>query len=377
MIDIFLLTTDNDLDSVVDEFLEQFPQTKIIKTDNRIVTKNLLFSMLGQTMTSHFYLVTDANIDLVDDFDFSFKPNQWELDYVHVWDNSPTIRLYSRSKVESNVIGYTDASFASGNVDFKNHEQPNHKVKDPDIIFLSYDEPFADDNYYRILSKHNRIKRVHGVKGIYEAHKQAAKVARTSMFYVVDADAILLDFFKFDYMPNNDSERNYVHVWKSRNPINGLEYGNGGVKLLPTNAIRKAKYWNIDFATSVADGFQVMDEVSNITSINTSPFNAWKSAFRECTKLAASTIKNSNVIDTLTRLDTWCNKGQDNLYGTHAINGATQGKEYGLSNINDTEALNKINDFAWLFNRYSTMCDDENTKSKQSAMENYKRYFVC
>ena len=35
-------------------------------------------------------------------------------------------------------------------------------------------------------------KRVHGIKGIHQAHIEAAKVAKTNMFWVVDADARIL-----------------------------------------------------------------------------------------------------------------------------------------------------------------------------------------
>ena len=31
-------------------------------------------------------------------------------------------------------------------------------------------------------------------------------------------------------------------------------------------------------------------QVSNITAFNTDPFNTWRSAFRECTKLASAII---------------------------------------------------------------------------------------
>jgi hypothetical protein len=52
------------------------------------------------------------------------------------------------------------------------------------------------------------------------------------MFYVVDGDAWLADGWTFDYQPTIWN-RNCAYIWTSRNPINDLEYGYGGVKLFP------------------------------------------------------------------------------------------------------------------------------------------------
>ena len=75
-------------------------------------------------------------------------------------------------------------------------------------------------------------KRVHGVKGIHQAHIEAAKKCFTKMFWIVDADAIIMDDFNFDYVVPRSSVRSRTCM-ESKNPINGLEYGYGGVKLFP------------------------------------------------------------------------------------------------------------------------------------------------
>jgi hypothetical protein len=216
-----------------------------------------------------------------------------------------------------------------------------------DVIFLSYNEPFADDNYEKLLRRVPNAKRVHGVKGIFNAHKQAAELATTRMFYVVDADAILLDSFDFEYFPNVWDE-DIVHTWKSKNPINGLVYGYGGLKLFPTKLLREAQDWRIDFTTSVSDKFKPMPTVANYTAFNTDPFNTWKSAFRECTKLSSNIIKRSKQDENDERLNIWCTIGAEQPFGEYAIAGANMGKEYGIRNAEDDDALTMINDFEWL-----------------------------
>jgi hypothetical protein len=223
--------------------------------------------------------------------------------------------------------------------------------KQHDIIYLSYDEEFADANYQIILKRFPFAKRVHGVTGIFNAHQKAAFVAETDMFYVIDADAIITDDFNFDYYaPIWDRE--VVHVWKSKNPVNDLVYGYGGVKLFPTDLLRNASDWNIDFTTSISDNFKLMPEISNITNFNTDPFNTWKSAFRECTKLSSKIIKGQVNSETNDRLQTWTRVGQGKPYGEYAIAGAIEGSDYGEKNKENIIELNKINDYTWLKERF-------------------------
>lgn len=212
-----------------------------------------------------------------------------------------------------------------------------------DIVFISYDEINADANYARLKERFPLAKRVHGVDGIHNAHIAAAKKAFTKMFWVVDADAIILDDFNFDYEVTK-WDLDVVHVWRSRNPVNGLEYGYGGVKLFPKTLTINMRTDTVDMTTTISSKFKAMPTVSNITAFNTDAFTTWRSAFRECCKLVL--INNE---ESLVRLDRWCTIGSD----LNAINGAKAGKIYGEKNSSDMEALAKINDFTWLKDQWS------------------------
>ena len=217
-----------------------------------------------------------------------------------------------------------------------------------DIVFISYNEPNADENYAALKERFPSAKRVDGVKGIHQAHIKAAKKCFTKMFWVVDADAVIQDDFNFDYIvPDYDLE--CVHVWQSLNPINDLVYGYGGVKLLPRKLTANMDLSKTDMTTSISDKFNPMLIVSNITAFNTDPFNTWKSAFRECAKLASKTIDRQNEDETNERLNTWTTVGQDRPYGEYALAGAAAGMEFGLSNKSD---LSLINDFEWLEQKF-------------------------
>ena len=220
-----------------------------------------------------------------------------------------------------------------------------------DIIFISYNEPQADENFARLKARFPYAQRVSGIKGIHQAHIAAARKAFTKMFWVVDADAQVLDTFNFDHVVS-DYDLENVHVWRSRNPINDLEYGYGGVKLLPKSLTQNMDVSKPDMTTSISTLFKAMPEVSNITAFNVDAFNTWKSAFRECVKLASRTIDRQDDVDTNYRLNVWCTRGLDRPFGREAIEGAVQGKQYGLENKDNNEALKMINDFDWLRERF-------------------------
>jgi hypothetical protein len=211
-----------------------------------------------------------------------------------------------------------------------------------DIVFISYNEPDADDNFASLKERFPLVKRINGVKGIHQAHIAAAKKAMTKMFWVVDADAVILNDFNFDYEVS-EWDLDVVHVWRSLNPVVNLSYGYGGVKLLPKQLTIKMNTNTTDMTMNISSKFKAMDAVSNITAFNTDPFSTWRSAFRECCKL---TVINNE--ESLARLYLWCQLNEHVPYGAHAYMGALAGKSYGEKNASNTEALNKINDFIWL-----------------------------
>jgi hypothetical protein len=168
------------------------------------------------------------------------------------------------------------------------------------------------------------------------------------MFYVVDGDALVEDDFNFDYeVPQKDM--NAVHVWRSKNPVNELVYGYGGVKLLPTKLTLDMDCASTDMTTSISNRFRPMEQISNTSLFNSTPFNTWKSAFRECVKLSSKVIDRQDNKETEARLNVWCNNSNDSI----AIAGAKAGRQYGEANKNNKEALAKINDFDWLKEQYN------------------------
>lgn len=223
-----------------------------------------------------------------------------------------------------------------------------------DVIFISNSEPNADQNWFRLQTRFPTAKRINGITGIHLAHKVAAKAAFTKMFWVVDGDAYVLDTFNFDYkVPDYDQD--VVHIFYSINPVNDLQYGYGGVKLLPKKLTQDLDISSLDMTLSISNKVKVVKEVSNVTHFNTDFFNTWKSAFRESVKLTCNIKNQIDIEDSQERLQAWITKGLDKPFGGECVRGAQAGNAYALYVWPDKDKLKNINDFAWLKEQFNNV----------------------
>lgn len=220
-----------------------------------------------------------------------------------------------------------------------------------DIFFISFDEPNADLNWERLVGRLPLAQRVHGVKGILNAHKECAKKSATRMFFVVDGDSEVLNSFDFSFVPPVEQQE-FTHVWRARNPVNQLIYGYGGIKLLPVSVVLQMPEMATDMTTALSENFVVHQTLASITRFNSSPFNAWRAAFRECVKLSSKIIDRQNDQETEHRLWTWQNIGRKQEFGEYVIEGAKSGAIYGKQWALDGERLSLINNFEWLHEQF-------------------------
>jgi TPR repeat protein len=108
------------------------------------------------------------------------------------------------------------------------------QIKDLPIVFLSYDEPWADEAWRDLQSKATNPVRVHGVAGLDACHKAAAEAAASRWFVTVDADTIVhREFFDIEIDPALLCDH-FRLDWFSRNVVNGLVSGNGCLKVWPS-----------------------------------------------------------------------------------------------------------------------------------------------
>jgi len=311
-----------------------------------------------KTTTKMFWAVW-PNVVIAPGFNFDYRPPEYEQEYVHIWPNNndknpPSVALFPKNKTFTKRE--LDYRFFIGMIKMNTIASYS---KGYDVVFISFHEKYADQNYRELLGHANiftnRILRINGIEGIHKAHIEAAKLSSTDMFWVVDADAKILPTFDFS-LQLSEEETDIVHVWRSRNPINDLEYGYGGVKLLPTDLTINMDTSNPDMTTNISKRFKAMPEVSNITAFNSDPLSSWRSAFRECVKLSSRIIPGQNDVETEERLKIWVTKGHKHLHGDYARAGASAGTWFGSTYKDDPTMLAKINDYEWLTHEFDQHC---------------------
>ena len=301
---------------------------------------------LSKTKSEFVYVIPS---DVTVRYNFEYAIPYKEKDLIHIFKN----KLYN----DGVFVQHKNKTISKREFEFcwyTNKKEIDVVVSEPkpyDIVFISYNEPNADANYEALQQRFPRAKRVHGVKGIHNAHIAAAKLCDTDMFWIVDGDAQIVESFNFDYQVPK-WRRDQVFVWHSQNPINDLVYGYGGVKLFPRKETLLMDTSSADMTTSISPKFNVVEQVSNITAFNTGAFETWKSAFRECAKLASRAIDRQQEEETDARLKTWTTVGSDREFGEFSTSGACSGREYGHACRNNPDALKLINDFDWLLKEF-------------------------
>ena len=212
------------------------------------------------------------------------------------------------------------------------------KTIELDIVFLSYDEPNADLHYADICNKVPWAKRVHGIKGSDEAHKEAARQSETDWVVTIDADNIVdTKFFNTEF--DSDQKNLQVVSWLARNRINGLRYGNGGLKIwrkdfilnMKTHEASNNERAQVDFCWE--QGYQQFKECYSETVITGSPFQAWRAGFREGVKMTLldgvrvppDEIRERVWWHNLHRLRMWSTVGSHEENGIYAVYGARLG----------------------------------------------------
>ena len=230
-----------------------------------------------------------------------------------------------------------------------------------DVVFISYDEPNADQNYQDLLEKCPWALRSHGVWGSDAAHKAAAALVNTERFITIDADNIVhSDFFNveldMDQIGDND-----VISWAGKNAVNGLVYGNGGIKCWPVHVVNAMRtheaapqndtHAQVDFCWNI--NYVQMNNIYCNVANNGSPYQAYRAGFREGCKMS---LEDGDIVDkralkkihrkNYQRMLVWMSIGEDITNGLWAVYGSRLGCY--MTNLDrDSWDWRNVRDFEW------------------------------
>ncbi len=239
-----------------------------------------------------------------------------------------------------------------------------------DIVFISYDEPNAERNFAELKALCPRAKRVHQVKGFDAAHKAAARLSETELFITIDADNIDVEPAIVNQpidVPNISLDS--VVTFSARNRLNGLIYGNGGVKIWPKQLTLAMKsHETADSEHAATEFCWTLDwhtdrRIASAIDVTSTPFQAFRAGVREGTKLmtpngvtAQRAYPDLPLKDAFRRhvwkgnadrLGIWCSVGADVNNGLFAMYGARLSSallafdEWNHTLINDFESFRR------------------------------------
>jgi len=236
------------------------------------------------------------------------------------------------------------------------------KLEDLPIVFISYNEPQADDNFAWLQERHFNVQRVDGIKGSDASHKAAARLIDEEYFVTVDADCKVVPWFA-DVPSQTKLEPRINISFPSVNLVNGLCYGNGSTKIWHTpSMLNTPTHESLLYdATNDKHKFEFCWAFNYVAEKRPAGivdfFNeqqAWRAGYREGAKLLMHEGKfngvdflKQNCWGNFCRLITWYTVGWDHKYGLNAISGAITGSlmvlsgNYEADDIRDFDVIDK------------------------------------
>jgi hypothetical protein len=219
-----------------------------------------------------------------------------------------------------------------------------------DVVFISYDEPDADQNWEMLIAQCPRAVRIHGVKGMETALEAAADVATTPWYFAVFAKTKIYETFDFSYVPDYMQQPKH-YIFNCLNIVNDLEYGHMGIVMYNSASIRQVnrqKDFGLDYTLSAPH--ESVPLLSCYGLFNQSPYHTWRTAFRESAKLAYfESIAPS--VEGAYRLNIWKTHAHGN-YAEWCLQGAKDGVEFFATTQGSLDRLKLSFRWEWLRNYF-------------------------
>lgn len=247
---------------------------------------------------------------------------------------------------------------------------------------FSYDEPQREEFWLKLLNMAPWARRVDGVKGSDAAHKAAADASDTERFILVDGDNLLDESFLSEQLTITDKNKDAQFRWRSRNEVNGLYYGNGGVSSWTKTFVRNMRTHEAsrgDPHTAIEFCFDplywAMHNCYSTTYPNYTPKQAWRAGFREGVKLCTRSGMRPPSREKFREwvwprnfqtLQIWQTIGRDAPNGWWAIYGARCGTHYLM---NEGWDYHLVQDFDVLEQLWEKHSGDDETVSRDIAKD--------
>lgn len=208
------------------------------------------------------------------------------------------------------------------------------------VFFASNGESNAEENWEHLVKLCPRAVRISGIDGRRKMFHRCVDLAgNAKQFFLVTGKNYVTDASVFDYPVETITDAHII--FHAKNMSNRLEYGHMGVVCYNSNLVLNTpEDFGLDF-TQYSKTVTVPRTVSEAT-FATTPYEAWRTAFREVVKLTLQYTADSHLW-----LDRWLAFAE----GPHSdwvLKGAKTAYKYTEEHRHDKEMLRNTESWAWL-----------------------------
>lgn len=292
MYDVAIIEKQKDTE-LTKNLVERFPFAKVFKPLNTqlgTIKKIVLWAR-----TSHVWVV--ANDCNYLNFNFEFRPDVYQRNFIHVWNNVSEFNLdysdtflipvdeFKKQIVIDNLYAFKEVHRHRGLIESLKKSMLTDNQCQFDIFFVSNNEPFADQNYNYLCTKTPcPVIRINGINDRTKAFKTAAKESRTDYFFSVPAKLTIADNFPWHIkLPDPYYVTDQHYVFYARNPLNNLEYGHMAMVLYNKKLVLETDDPGLDFTMSKR--YSAVPILSGVSNFNLDPLVTYRTSFREVLKL--------------------------------------------------------------------------------------------
>jgi hypothetical protein len=208
------------------------------------------------------------------------------------------------------------------------------------VFFVSNGEANADANWKHLVKLCPRAVRINDINGRRKMfHRCVDLTNEAKQFFVVTGKNYVTDASVFDYPVETISDAHII--FHAKNTSNRLQYGHMGIVCYNSNLVLNTpEDFGLDF-TQYSKNITVPRTVSEAT-FATTPYEAWRTAFRETVKLTLQYGSESHLW-----LDRWLSfaEGENSDWVSR---GAKDGHEYAEQFRHSPDELRNTVDWNWL-----------------------------
>ena len=285
MYDVAIIEKQEDY-NLTKNLVDRFPFAKVFTPlSNQLET---IKNIIQWARTSHAWIIAN-DLDYTN-FNFELRPDVYQKNYIHVWNNGSAFNIDYSDTFLIPVNEFKKQITIDNLYNFKEiHRQKScveffKKIK-YDIFYVSNNETFADINYnYLSARAPYTIQRINGINDRTKAFQTAALESKTDYFYSVPAKLIIAEQFPwYDQVPNSYYSTDQHYIFYALNPLNNLTYGHMAMVLYNKKLVLETANPGLDFTMS--QRHIVVPILSGVSNFNLDPLVTYRTAFREVIKL--------------------------------------------------------------------------------------------